>query len=188
MPKSRYLPITQQPYCCVPACLQMVLHRRGLGLPTQEAIGKSLGLTVPRSDLRLLPHALTGDEPSSGWGTRVQDKGRSINDFFEASGYKLREAYLDPDGLPDDLPAWINNEIERGNDLLACFSYSAAFGGEGDNGHVCVVDSCDEDTVTLIDPWYLAPKFRSVTVERLTGAMSHHAKTNRAGFWVISSK
>lgn len=164
----------------------MVLLRRGLEVLPQETIGKALGLTVPRSDLHLLPHAHTGTQPSSGWGTRVQDDGCSINDFFRKHSYELREVYLDSDSLPHDLASWISGQLKSGNDLLACFDYANAFGGDGDYGHVCVVDSCDEEMITLVDPWYLAPKYRSLTVERLVTAMRQHAKTNRAGFWIIT--
>lgn len=44
---SRYIPFTQQPSCCVPTCIQMVMYRQDIPLLAAEEIGHHLGLTVP---------------------------------------------------------------------------------------------------------------------------------------------
>ena len=43
----RYTPITEKPYCCVPAVLQMIQQRRGFDFASQDEIGYQLGLIVP---------------------------------------------------------------------------------------------------------------------------------------------
>jgi hypothetical protein len=44
---SRYVPLTQQKWCCVPTCIQMVMIKQGIPLQPAELIGYELGLIVP---------------------------------------------------------------------------------------------------------------------------------------------
>ncbi len=45
---SRYIPFSQQPYCCVPTSIQMVMYRHNIPLVPAEELGYHLGLTVPK--------------------------------------------------------------------------------------------------------------------------------------------
>jgi hypothetical protein len=49
---SRYVPFTQQPACCVPTCIQMVMYKNDIPLIPSEEIGYPLGLIVHGDDLR----------------------------------------------------------------------------------------------------------------------------------------
>lgn len=64
--KSRYIPFTQQEYCCVPACIQMVMYKNSIPLVSQEDIGNALGLTVPEEDAYLFKSPQTGEKPRAG--------------------------------------------------------------------------------------------------------------------------
>ena len=68
---KKYVPITEQPYCCVPACIQMILLRRGIPLKSQEEIGYNLGLIVPQRYKNLFGKVRTGKRPKDGWGTQT---------------------------------------------------------------------------------------------------------------------
>ena len=71
----RYKHISQKPYCCVPACVQMILQRRKLPTPTQSDIGYELGMILPaakRGVIKIKSH--TDKKPATGWGTRINLK------------------------------------------------------------------------------------------------------------------
>lgn len=186
-PQLRYLPITQQPYCCVPAAMQMVLLRRSLPLLTQEEIGNAFDLTVPVNQLHLLPHAATGELPPGGWGTQIPPGSRMVNEFLRRHHYPLREQYHALADVPVDVLGWIDRQLQDDVDILVCFDYQDLFSYEDPVGHVAVVDSIDEDMIVLIDPWWGAPKVRPVTAPRLARAIESLGPRRRAGFWVLRS-
>jgi hypothetical protein len=185
--KSRYIPLTQQPYCCVPTCLQMVLLRRKQRMMSQEDIGYQLGLTVPKSKKRLLPKARTGKRPDAGWGTQVGKPQYSINRFFEINNIPLKEEYITLQQI-GNIKEWIAEQMKEDRDILVCFNHGKLYGGNA-QGHVSIIDSIENDIVILIDPESNVPKYRKVKIDKLTKAIEFHAeRTDRAGFWIIRPK
>lgn len=81
---SRYIPLTQQPYCCVPACFQMIMYRHGIPLVPQEELAYELGLIVPEKDTYLFGKVRSGEKPSSGWGTQIQKDEYDPNKVFKS--------------------------------------------------------------------------------------------------------
>lgn len=182
MHKSRYIPLTQQPFCCMPASVQMVLLKQKLPLLSQEDIGYDIGLIVPKSYKKLLPGARTGKMPPSGWGT--QERKYPLNNFFRKYGIPLRSQFLRPSEI-QNVGQWIEENIKKGNDILACFNYGLLYGGKG-RGHVSVVESISDNDVMLIDPSRRnVPKYRKVKLARLLAAMERHPT---GGFHLITAK
>ena len=180
---KRYVPLIQKPYCCVPACLQMVLMRKGLPLLPQEQIAYELGLIVPKLYKTDFPHAQTGKKPASGWGTQVQKPEYSLNNFFQKHQFLLEETYFFKVKDPTN---WIPAHI-RNDDVLVCFNNNVLYGGEN-AGHVSIIESLVEDNIVLIDPEQHVPKYRTVKLNTLFNAIAYHGEKNRAGFWLITSK
>lgn len=175
MPISRYSHITQQPFCCVPACMQMVLSRRNLPLFSQKYIGTELGLT------------LTGKKPSAGWGTQVDKQEYSINAFFRKHNLPLQEEYL-PVSKLESIAEWAATQISGDNDILVCFNYGLLYENkyQTGQGHVCILDSIEKENAILIDPEESNRKYRRVKLEKLIDSMKLHGENNRGGFWIIS--
>ena len=55
----------------------------------QEDIANQLGLIVPEEDLKYFAHARTGERPSSGYGTQIQDEQYSMQNLFDKEGWPL---------------------------------------------------------------------------------------------------
>ena len=72
--KKIYQPISQKPYCCVPASLSMILNRRGIRHENQEKIGYDLGLIVSSEKSHLFTKVRTGKKPLAGYGTQINKK------------------------------------------------------------------------------------------------------------------
>lgn len=183
---KRYVPFTQQPYLCVPTCLQMVLYRRGIPLLEQEDIANELGLIVPEEDLKYFAHARTGERPSSGYGTQIQDERYSMQNLFDKKGLNLiferRSDIASADELREML---VDVQEDDEADALLCFDYGTLWGVKNSSGHVCVAESLDGDTVHIIDPERNVPKRRAVDIHLLFKAMESHGAHNAAGVWLI---
>ena len=183
--KHKYVPLTQQKYCCVPTVLQMILLRREMLSLNAEEIGYELGLTVPDPDKELLPLARTGEKPPAGWGTQIGKPEFSIEHFFEKFNIPLKYSYV-PLSEISDVKSWILERFSEDDDLIACFNYSALYGGSGE-GHVSLVESVENDEIVLVDPERNVPKFRTVKLADLIHSMEEHGEDNKAGFWLIKS-
>ena len=184
MKKYRYTPLTQQPYCCVPTIIQIVLLRRNMQLFSQEEIGYELGLTVPKKYKRILPKARTGKKPPAGWGTQVQVPKYSINHFFKKFKLPLKEEYS-PVSKIKNIKQWIKKQLEEDKDLIVCFNYGKLYSGKGE--HVSLLESIHDNMVILVDSEQKVPKYRTVKLNKLIEAMKYHEK-KQGGFWIISKK
>jgi hypothetical protein len=180
--KPPYKPIKQEPYCCVPACVSMVLDRRGISHGSQGEIGHELGLMVPKEKAHLFPGARIAKR-ASDYGTHVGKKRYSINSFFSKHRIRLRESYY-PTSKIRELGVFIAENLKKGNDVIACFNNRKLY-GTGHYGHVSLIQAINRGVVTLVDPAKGIPGKRKVKLSKLKDAMEYHRKS-RGGLWVIS--
>ncbi len=180
-----YIPLTQQPYCCVPTCLQMILLKRGLPLISQEDIGYDLGLTVPLKDKKLFNKVRTGKKPNAGWGTQVGKTIYSINHFFNKNKINLKEEYLFLTKV-EDIKEFLKENLEV-KDIIVCFDYKTLYGKGENTGHVSIIGSLNGGHLALIDPLYREPKYRKISLTKLSKAIEKHGKDKRGGLWIISN-
>ncbi len=182
---KKYIPLVQQRYCCVPACIQMVLLRRNIPPISQEEIGYDLGLIVPQKDKKLFCKVRIGKKPLAGWGTQVEKENYSINRFFKKNKINLKSEYVfltEPKRIKKFL-----KENLRNKDIIVLFNYGKLYRGkEGDSGHVSIIENITGNHIVLIDPEYDVPKRRIVTLEKMSKAIESHGKEKGGGFWVIS--
>ena len=182
--KPFYKPIKQKPYCCVPACISMVLDRRKTKHSSQEEIGYELGLIIPKEKIHLFTKIKTGKKPIAGYGTQVNKKKYSINNYFFKNKIKLKETHY-PIEKNKNTNKFIVENLRSGNDLIVCFNNKKLYGGE-DYGHVSLIQKINDNIITLIDPENNVPDKRKVKLQKLVDAMECHGKKKRGGFWIIS--
>ena len=180
---KKHIPLTQQLYCCVPTCIQMILLKRSIPLPSQEEIGYHLGLIVPKKDKNLFQKVRTGKKPKAGWGTQVGEKAYSINSFFKKNKINLKENYFFLTE-PEEIKKFLKENLKN-KDIIVCFNYSKLYGTKGNSGHVSIVEDIKGNQITLIDPERNVPKYRRVSLEKLSESIKSHGKEKRGGFWVI---
>lgn len=184
----KYKPLTQQAYCCVPTCMQMILSRRRFRPDSQEEIGWHLGLIVPEAGQHLFKKVRVGKKPKAGYGTRMNLKKYSLNTYFEKKGLPLRME-LKTLAKVGEVGTFLTKNIKEGKDVIVCF-YNEKLFGKGKWGHVCLIQGIDtvKKTVTLIDPEKKEPKIREVNLDKLMAAVKFHENYSKtAGFWVFKT-
>lgn len=186
---NRYIPLTQQKYCCVPTCIQMVMYKNGIPLVSQESIGNALGLIVPEEDMYLFDNPKTGEMPISGWGTQIYRSEYSPNSAFKNLNIplKMKLDLIDSFNTVQDIKEYLMKHQESNSDVLVCYDYGVLFDKDWHGGHVNVFDSFDIATgiVRLVDPEQNVPKYREVSVDKLFDALVTHGIEKSGGFWQI---
>jgi hypothetical protein len=161
----------------------MILNRRKIKHGTQEEIGYELGLIVPKNKSHLFNKVRTGKKPSSGWGTQVGKKQYSINKFFRTNNINLKEKYFIIKKIKS-IKQFIEQHLMNGDDIIACFNNKILF-GRGNWGHTTLIQTINNEEITLIDPEQDVPNRRKVKLKNLIKAILHHGVKNRGGFWII---
>lgn len=185
--KPVYKLIKQKPYCCVPACISMILDRRKIKHGLLEEIGYELGLIVPENKTHFFTKIRSGKKPIAGYGTRVDKNKYSINNYFSKHLIDLMETYYPIDKI-ENVQDFIIRNLGENKDIIACFNFKKLY-GKGENfGHVSLIQNVNHNTVTLIDPEMNVPGKRKVKLQKLTKAIECHGKKKRGGLWVISRK
>jgi hypothetical protein len=171
---KKYIPLTQQRYCCVPTCIQMILLRRKIPLKSQEDIGYDLGLIVPKKDRKLFQRVRTGKKPKAGWGTQVEKSIYSINHFFKKNKINLKEQYF---FLTDseEIEKFLEKNL-KDKDIIVCFNNKALYNKGKNVGHVSIVESIKGNYITLIDPGRNVPKYRKVSLKNYLKPLNYIAK------------
>src|SRR5882724_1582645 len=88
---SRYVPFTQQAYCCAPTSIQMIMYRHRIPLIPAEELGYHLGLVVSPDEKALFYDVRTANDPPSaaGFGTQIYNPEYEPNKVFQKLGIPL---------------------------------------------------------------------------------------------------
>jgi hypothetical protein len=183
-----YFSVTEKPYCCVPAVLQMILIRRGLKYQSQEEIGYQLGLIVPHECGHHFSRVRTGSEPKTGYGTQTSKEAFSIPNYFRKNNLPLILTKRQPVHI-QELREYLSNALSCGDDVVICYNRRLLF-GEGDREHVSLIQRFDNETdmVSIIDPAIGAPKNRELKLEKLSNVLISEPTNERESLWIISSE
>jgi len=186
---SRYVPFTQQDYCCVPTCLQMVMYKLGIPLAPAEEIGYYLGLVVPPADKHLFYDPRVSEKrPIAGYGTRIYLPEFEPDAAFKNLGVPLRlTTKLIPEFTSADKLVATLRDVEAGDgNALLCFNHGVLVDDPARNyGHVVVFDRVVDEGLRIIDPSPFHPKWRTVPAEAMFKAMHAHGESRSAGVWLV---
>ena len=186
--KMRYDPITEKPYCCVPAVLQMIQARRGLPLLSQDEIGWELGLIVPPEIKSAFTRVRTGSMPRAGYGTQTSKPEFSIERYFDRKHLPLSIAGVSPFSLKE-LISNIETALSQDNDIVLCFNSRLLF-GDGDLEHVSLIEEFNKNSgqVKVVDPAIGAPKRRITGINEIFKTINNHNVSEIGGLWIISER
>lgn len=188
---SRYIPLTQQPSCCVPTCIQMVMYRNDIPLRPAEEIGYHLGLVVAQERGELFCNVRTAAEkPAAGYGIQMHLPKYEPNAAFDRMDIPLSftvEPIANISSANELLERLCAHEQDD-HDVLVAFNLEALLDDPSLDGahHACVFDRIVDGCVRLIDPSFYAPKWRIFDVEQLFVAMKKHVSPEYGGIWLLT--
>ncbi len=191
---SRYIPLTQQKWCCVPTCIQMVMIRHNIPLVSAELIGYHMGLVVPEDALKYFWNARTGSRPPAGYGTQAGKPQYGPNAVFKKLNIPLQMSWslINKFKTLDAFRDYLSRLEQSDKDTLVCFDWPSLFDTKRKEqwGHVCVLDRVfiKQNKIGIIDPDPDAPKWREIPIPDLYKAMVFHGKEKSGGFWEIIKK
>jgi len=185
--KLRYIPITQQRWCCVPACISMIMYRHGIPLIAQEELGGYLGLIVPKDQMYLFNKVKTGPKPAGGYGTRIFKKQYYPDEAFKKLNIPLCMIYhsIDKFQSENELKDMLERIEKEDKDAILCFDYGILHDHSHRGGHAVVFDRMIDGEVRIVDPWIELPKLQTHKIDKLYKAMQKHGKAQMAGVWVF---
>lgn len=181
----KYTKITQKEYCCVGACLEMVLKRHGITDYKQEDIACELGLIVPPHLKSQYSHAKTGLKPKSGYGTQIQRPQYSINHFFKKRQLNFVETYYYITDI-DEAKAFLNTKNDQ--DILIIFHCGTLYDNSlADWGHMVLFNHIHGNQLIIQEN---SPKrnLEEIELSKLLQAIKKHGRANGAGFYCITKK
>ena len=186
---ARYVPLTQQKWCCVPTCIQMVMLRHRIPLVSAELMGYYLRIVVPKADGKLFWNVRTTTKrPKAGYGTQLNEE-FTANPMFQKLKIPLRMRWklIDTFDSYNAYQKYVKKCISSGQDVLVCYDYGTLFDDDYHGGHVCVLDRVymKKGETRIIDPGAKEPKWRTVRIQKLYEAMKYHGRKNMGGFWEV---
>ena len=183
-----YIPKTEIPYCCVPAVLQTIQGRRGLGFASQDEIGYQLGLIVPKEKAHLFSKVRTGRMPNTGWGTRTSEKQYSINNYFVKNNLPLKLTICSAQDV-ENVAEFVIQNLVKDNDIIIWYNSQLLF-GDGDTEHVSLIQEFDteNDEITIVDPATGVAEIRRAKFSRLIQVLKSYETNRLGGFWIVSRK
>ena len=179
---TRYVPFTQQNYCCVPACISIVMYRLGIPLVPQELLGYYLGLIVSKEERKLYWNPRTGKRPPTGYGVWFV-KGK----YEPKLAFKKLKIPLSMTNYPikdfktkKEIISFISSKIKKDIDLIVYLGSDGLNNTNNKNGHACVIDKIypAKNIIRLIDPSSKQAKWREFKIDKFIKAINMHPTRN----------
>ena len=164
----KYRLIKQEPYCCVPRCLQTIFDRNNIKYDSQFEIAKELGF---RNDEKYK-------------GTQVQRDEYSIEKYLKSHNIPLNFKYIYNLNY-NEVKKLLNTY--KDDDIMVCYKRGIMFGKNLEGGHATIIEKLEKDVVTLLYPED-KDGYRHVNLRALINAIKCHGKENKAGFWIFIHK
>lgn len=178
----KYKKVIQKPYCCVGACMEMILNRHNITNTGQIDIACQLGLIVPSEYKATYVDAMVGEKPSAGYGTQIQKEEYSINNYFKQNNIKLRQEYYFITNI-ENAKKFILDNIE--NDILICCHCATLYDAPHANwGHMVLFENISNNDITILDP-SAKRNYETIPLKKLLESISIHGIDNGAGFYLI---
>ena len=189
---QNYHPFYQLPYCCVPAILQWILHRHNLDIFDQETIGGELGLRLPLKgkDFFINPNIkYLSQEPKTGYGTQIEKKRYSINNFFNKYKIPLRISEMSIMKNESELREFLISHLIKHDDIIIRYNNKVFKDADQKSyGHFSVITEFDNGTneVTIGDPEL--PHFKKMSLDQIIYATSDKIDGIQRGFYIVSKQ
>lgn len=183
--KFRYRRESSLPLLCVPACINMVLTRRGYSSLPQTEIASQLGLVAPQRMSDIYPFAEISEDPCA-WGVRSATVEPRIRALLAEQAPALHHVFRRWQEVPASSQLeFVAEHLASGNDVAVGFRASDIYTGAAPVGHVALIMEVDglREEVRLMDPQVGTEEGVVVSWRRLlTGIMAV-----QDGYWLFGN-
>lgn len=173
-------------FLCVPACINMILRRRGLTAFDQLELAVELGLVVPSERAADFPGARVSDEEQE-WGVHPQQPQYSLRGFLLRQEMPLEHKFIHWREVPSSAHIdFVVSHLDAGNDVIVGFDYKVVFSAGGHSGHVSLVLSSNPmtETMELLDPASASGTSTIVPLPHLIRGMAG----KQDGYWLFGQE
>ena len=178
----------QKPYCCGIACLLMIVYRHTWRLYDQESLAREFGVRIGGS------HASAFGEEMPRYNSRTSDVGietlglsEQVNTWFQNEGIRLTATPVRASDI-GDLQEFIQWHLWSGVDIW-CEYISGDIGDIMGNTwlslHDGLIESCDGDTIVMIDPEPECRNKKIMKISDLRERISGKYAERETGFLII---
>jgi len=182
---TRYVPLTQQRSCCVPASISIIMYKLGIPLVSQEVLGYHLGLIIRKKHKNLFWNQKTGKKYKTGYG--VNKSITEYNKVFKKLKIPLKIITYPIKNFKttEEIISFIENLCKKDKDFSVILNSGVLNNNKKKAGHMCVVDRIypNKKSVRLIDPSFNRPKWRIIEISKLKKAMELHPTKEGGAFW-----
>lgn len=180
---QRYQREPSHPLLCVPACINMIVTRRGYSAIRQTDIAKKLGLVAPQRLAGMYPFARISENPSE-WGICSSTAEKRIQDLLRMIAPGLQHSFRRWQEVPAGSHLEFTVEhLSMGNDVAVGFRASDIYDDAEPVGHVALFMEVDvgRELVRLLDPEVGTEDGVVVSWRRLLSGI----KAVRDGYWLF---
>ena len=174
-----YKHLTQKNSFCGPACLQMVLFRRGIWVE-QEELAKKLGTRIRNKNRN--KYLLDFEINDNDAGLNLLEFNH-FGSILKEYGLKAKVIIL---SKIEDLRKLIEENLEKGNDTIINL-HRGFYDPKKNWGHFCLVSSIENDVVEICDPSFEDKSYWKTSVEELMKAMSKEIDGKERGLIMLDS-
>lgn len=178
----KYKHLVEKPSFCGPACLQMILLRRGIWID-QEEIAKEIGARIlpKEKDFFTIKFPISANDAGINL---VEFDTKKVKKFFKKYKLKLTTEVVHISKIKD-CKTFIKKHLAKGNDLMANFHMSY-YKKSKNWGHFNLIDKIQGNIVTFCDPWPSNKSFWKTTIADLIASMNKKFDGKERGFVVFS--
>ncbi len=183
-----YIPIMQKPYCCGIACLLMVVYRHTGRLYDQEWLAREFSVKIGDR----YAWAFGSDMPrytslTSNVGIETLSLSEQINTWFGNEQIGLTAIPVKASAIKD-LTLFIHTHLFYGDDLWCEYvsgDISDITGSSHRSLHDGLIQSCDGDTIIMIDPEPECHNKKEMQISDLRERISWKYAERETGFLII---
>lgn len=182
--KFVYKHLVEKPSLCGPACIQMILLRRGVWID-QEEIAKEVGARIMPKEYKFfsLKFRLSKDPNDAGINLVEFDKKR-VKYFFKKHKLTINSEVFHISKI-SNVKKFIKENLDKGNDVMVNFHMSY-FDKSKKWGHFNLIEKIKGDVITFCDPSPESKSYWITTISNLVASMDKKIDGKERGFVIFS--
>jgi hypothetical protein len=185
---KNYTPIMQKPYCCGIACLLMIIYRHTWRLYDQEELAREFGVKIGESYRSAFSEEMPRyNSLTSDVGIETLSLVEPLTDWLQREQIPITITAKRASEIPD-LRYFIEQHLTSSHDLWCEYISGDIRDFTGTNRlslHDGLIESCDGDTIVMIDPEPECRNRKTMKISDLMERISGKYAKRETGFLII---